>query len=875
MTLSAGTRLGPYEIISTLGAGGMGEVYRAVDTRLKREVAIKIVPAALAADPRRLERFQREAEILASLNHPNIAGIFGIEETSAGTALVMELIEGLDLHQQLQRGPIALPAALDIARQVADAIAAAHDRGIVHRDLKPANIKVRDDGRVKVLDFGLAKSSTTSIDERASTVMATQAGAILGTPAYMSPEQARGEATGPQTDIWSFGVVLYELLSGRSPFAAPSSAETIARVIGSEPDYGRLPAGLPGRIVLLLKRCLRKDPKQRLHHIADARLELDEQSSSTIADVPTGVGNHQRSSRTAWVTLLLIATAGVTWWLATSLRIPAPRAVMRAELVMPSGIPVSPYGVRHLAISRDGSRIAVGTGSSLTVRRLDDGSVITIAGGALNPFFSGDGRSIGFFDLEGLRTASLSGGAPVKIFATADRTGGGDWRDDGLIVFATTEGVFTIHADGSQLTPVVKADASKGQRALMWPRFLPGGRSVLLTVLSTGSIDAAQIAVLDLQTAQLSVVVQGCTVATYVDPGYLVYGSARQLKVVGFDVTRQQTTGEPTAIDDLQIANTADNGAAEFDLSSSGSLVYLPPASNTPGYRLWWVSRDGRETPLELPPGRYAYPRVSPDGTQVLLDIAGGANRDVWIWSIPRKSLSQLTSGPTEDLLPIWSPDGARVFFASDRSGNFNVYSRPADGATAERLEIDAPGLQFPLSFTPDGRLLVLEAYTNISIADQSGKKLTPLLNSPFIERLGEVSPDGKWIAYESDEAGKQIEIFVRPYPGVSTRREKISIAGGRFPKWNPKSPNELFYISPDGAMMAARVPTSPALAGGAVTKLFDAVPPPAGVSGRNYDVSPVDGRFLVPRPLPTEGRSDLHVSLVVNWIDSVRAARR
>jgi eukaryotic-like serine/threonine-protein kinase len=714
--LLTGRRIGVFEVQGLLGVGGMGEVYRARDTRLGREVALKILPRAFRDDPDRLARFEREARVLASLNHPHIGAIYGLEDADDVKALVMEIVEGEDLSQRIARGAIPIDEALRIARQIAEALEAAHEQGIIHRDLKPANIKVRRDGVVKVLDFGLAKALALAADDAPTvTAIPTEVGGVMGTPAYMSPEQARGEAAGREADIWSFGVVLYELLTGVSLFGRRTTADTLASVLGTQPDYSVLPSDTPANARHLVRRCLEKDPKRRLHHMGDVRIEVEEALSAQTTGVAPGPADTVATNGRLWRAagaIALAALAGVTgWFLVHRSDGTPPAAVVR--LSIPSLEPPGrlPYGARHLAISADGSRVAYASANRLWIRRMGQREAVAIEVTALNPFFSPNGQWVGFSDLgseTGLKKVPVLGGAPVPIVTTSERPGGGTWRADGTIVFATSAGLYQVSENGGEPRLLVKPDPRRKERSYAWPQFMPDGRSVLFTMLPEESIEGAQIAVLDVKTLEARMVLKGGSAARYAPTGHLVYASGQTLKAIAFNPDTQQTRGEPVSLPDVEIATTPDNGAAEFATSETGTLVYLAP--NVPGPQLRtlsWIDHHGKQEPLSLAPGRYSNPRVSPDGTLVALDIPG-ANRDIWIWNLQRLSLTRLTDGPTEDLVPVWSRDGRRVFFGSNRTGNFDVYSRAADGATKERVEFAGPGFQIPQSFTPDGTQLLV-----------------------------------------------------------------------------------------------------------------------------------------------------------------------
>jgi serine/threonine-protein kinase len=499
-------------------------------------------------------------------------------------------------------------------------------------------------------------------------------------------------------------------------------------------------------------------------------------------------------------------------------------------------------------------------------------TVVTRGGtGIVNPFFSPDGDWVGYYDYDGLRRVPSGGGASALIVASTERPAGATWGVDDTIVYATTAGLHRIRADGGEPRLLVRPELAGGERLYAWPRFLPDGRSVLFTIVPQGSIDGAQIAWLDLETLATKHILTGGVAARYVPTGHLVYVAGQALMAVAFDLGTRAVRGSPVAIAGINVATRPDNGAAEFAISSTGTLAFIPSTAPTQTFlsTLAWVDRDGNEVPLPLAPGNYVYPRVSPDGTRIAIDIRG-ENRDIWIWDIERASLARLTDGPTEDIVPLWSPDSQRVFFASDRAGNFDVYSQSADGAGEAHVEIADPKFQYPASFSPDGtQLVVNEEFVDLSILDLTEPSLRPLLQRDAVDFASDLSPDGKWIAYESDESGAQWEIYVRPFPDVSGPREKVSVDGGRYPRWGPPGSGELNYIALQGGMMAVPVELAPSLRVGRPTKLFDTAPPQLGRQNRDYDVAP-DGRFILVRPVATSSEL-LNVAVVLNWFEELR----
>jgi len=881
--MQAGSRIGQYEILAPLGKGGMGEVWKARDVKLPRQVAIKALPDELAQDPVRLAQMEREAGLLATLNHPNLATIHGLEEQDGSCYIVLELVEGQTLDQRLRLQPLLPDEALTLALQIARGLEAAHARGIVHRDLKPGNVMITPEGHVKLLDFGIAKSVVVEPDDGPTMPLApTREGAVVGTPAYMSPEQALGEPAGLQTDVWSFGALLYEMLTGRSPFRQDSTAETLANVLGSQPDYSALPGDTPLIARWLMRRCLVRNTRHRLQHMGDVRLAVEDALPSLASPEPekgpeVRLEGASFRSGAAWVAAGTLSALGVGilvgWQVARLRERRAAVGIVRASVPFPEPPVVQPFGTRDLAISEDGSTIAYASRRRLWVRRIGDEDPVAITTTlAWNPFFSPDGTWVGWFDVDALVRAPVRGGAPQTITATTDRPAGGTWREDGTIVYATSEGLFRVSADGGTPTLLIAPDRTLDEALYAWPQFLPDGRSVLFTVVGGGTEGAQRVEVLDVETLARKRLLNEASCARFVTEGHLVYARGATLNAIAFDPSAGRTEGDPFRLADVGIETASDNGAASFAVSGSGTLVYASEQGGPSLRTLQWVDRNGRREPLAVEPQGYIYPSISPDGRRVALDRISNGNRDIWILDLERMTQTQLSDSPAEDMLPTWSPDGQRVFFASNRTGTFDVYSQAADGASPARVEFAGPEFQVPSSVTPDGSsLLVYERYQDTSLLDLSQPgRLQPLLSSEFDERLATVSPDGHWLAYESDESGGQIEIMLRSFPNVTERREKVSVSGGRYPRWGRPGTDELYYVTPEGAMMAASVRLSPTLALGEVTKLFDGPEPAERLSGLVYDVSPLDGRFLVVErpPIGSEGPATVHLVLGLSaWL--------
>ena len=718
MALTPGTRLGPYEIAAQIGEGGMGEVYQATDTTLSRQVAIKVLPESLAADAERIARFEREAKTLASLNHPNIAQIYGFEKSSGVHALVMELVEGPTLADRTAQGAIPMEEALPIAKQITEALEAAHEQWIIHRDLKPANIKVRADGTVKVLDFGLAKameltgamSPEFSQSPTITTPAMTQAGMILGTAAYMSPEQAKGRAVDKRSDIWAFGAVLYEMLTGRRAFDAEDVSETLASVLMREPDWAALPATTPPTVTTVLRRCLQKDRQQRARDIGDVSLALEGafETTASVRSEPTGVQAAPRS-KLPWAAvmgLVVIATGVAVWGLRPS---PVGR-MARFEITLPASAPLEITNtLQDVAISPDGTRIVYTATASrhLFVRTLDQIEPVELVGvpGARNPFFSPDGTQVGFHLGGGnsLQRVSIQGGPPQTIVGdVGGNLLGASWGPDDSIVFATTSGagLMRVAAVGGEPTALTTVGESEGSVRHSWPEVLPDGRGVLFTAWS-GSDDTSQIVVLSLETGEQEVLISGGTSPRYASSGHLLYAAEGSVRAVPFDIDEMEVSGDSVPV--LENVTSKQTGAANFILAEDGWLVYVSGGVGTPR-ELVWVSRGDREEPVAAAPADYEEFTLSPDGTRVAVRIDDA----VWVYDLVRDTSTRLTfeSDAVGTLFPTWTPDGTRVAFGPPLSW------KRADGIGAvERLDDDV-AQRYPQAFSPDGTTLVFEDRT-------------------------------------------------------------------------------------------------------------------------------------------------------------------
>jgi serine/threonine-protein kinase len=868
-------RLGVFEIQGLLGAGGMGEVYRARDTRLGRDVAIKILPHAFRDDPARAARFEREARLLASLNHPNIGVVHGLEEADGLKALVMELVEGEDFAHRLVRGPLSIADALDVARQIADALEGAHGQGIVHRDLKPANIKQRPDGRVKVLDFGLAKALAAGAD--APTV--TDTGTVGGTPAYMSPEQARGEAVDSQSDIWSFGAVLYELLTGVSPFARKTTADTLASILSIEPDFARLPPGTPPSVRHMIRRCLEKDRRRRLKHIGDVRIGLDEELSPTLPDVSSRSGSLPSAARNSWdvrraaVVAAAAAVVGVligAMWLAPR---PAPSPVVRTMIAADA---FTSGTDRSFAFTPDGRRLAYITRDArqLFVRPLDalePEVVLTTAAYIKGVYPSPDGRWFGYIENNfTLRKIPATGGAPVTVTVLDGPSRGAAWGPDDTIVFGTgapETGLQRVSSAGGPVTVLTQPNGERGEADHIQPAWLPGGNRLLFTILpKSGGLDAAKIAVLDLATGTWRTVLEGGYAARYVDTGHLVYAAAGALWATRFNLSRLEAQRTPVEL--LRpLPNDTVGAGAEFEIAANGTMAYTRGATSFDQSVPVWVDRTGRETPLAVSPDSFRHPRISPDGRRLAITAHG----DIYIWEMTRpwSAAARMTFAPAMDWYSVWTPDARRIVFGSWSGGRFsNLYLLdPATGST-ERLT-DSPDMQLPTSITPDGSTVIFHSFTKSLQALRLDTREPPrtLVESPVEERNGELSPDGRWLAYEGESTSRpgQLDIYVRSFPDVARGLWQVTKDGGTFPAWS-RSGRELFYETLDGAMIALPVEASGSTwKAGSPRELFRGEHVVReGSLGRQYDVAR-DGRFLM---LKLEARPGApHFIIVQNWV--------
>jgi serine/threonine-protein kinase len=882
--LTVGTRLGPYEISGTLGAGGMGEVYRAHDTTLGRSVALKVISDTFAHDPERLARFEREAKTLAALNHPHIASIYAIEASGSITAIVMELIEGQDLCDRIRAaGGTGLPVdeALSIAKQIAHALEAAHRQGVIHRDLKPANIKVREDGTVKVLDFGLAKAidrapadTIAHRPDNSPTITSpamTARGVILGTAAYMSPEQVKGHPVDARSDVWAFGCVLYEMLTGRRAFPESNVTEVLANVLRGEVDWQVLPANVPPLVRVFLQRCLERDPRQRLHDIADVRLALEGAFDAAVQAAPAPPARAvRRPLALAALAVAVAALAGFGGWRMGRTNVTAPE-VTRMRLELPPGNDFYFNGRHLVAVSPNGSHVVYGAGLGLWMQALDQLDPTPVPGAELegrSPFFSPDGNWIGYYSGGELRRAPVGGGSAVSITGAVNPWGAW-WSEDGLIYYGQgPDGIWRVSATGG--TPERVLQVSAGEIAHR-PQLLPDGEWILFTLLpaGVGSWDRANIMAVSLRTNERVTIVEGGRDARYLTSGHLIYAVHGALLAAPFDLSTRRLTATATPIvRDVFDAGTI-TGAVHFDVSSNGALAYVPRIGTS--LRLVWVDRRGNE---ELIPGEarpYRHPRVSPDGTRIVVEVEEPSNTDVWVAEANRGSFSRLTLNQDIDSDPIWSPDSRQIVFTSVR-GSTGIFAQPADGSGGATRVVEGTGGVRPLTWTATGELGYEELQGSdirlLPLAGGGTPRKVQLFERPeyFNERLPAISPDGKWIAYQSTESG-EMEIYVRPFPDTAAGRWQISVGGGFAPLWSPDG-KEIFYRT-QRDLFAVTFRTTPTFQHSApqrVLSLNDYVL--AGTRGIRYDVAP-DGRLLLLKEAGRESRN--RVVVVQHWFEELR----
>ncbi len=903
MGLSAGTKLGPYEVLAPVGAGGMGEVYRARDTRLGREVAVKVLPENFLESEEGKARFEREARALAALNHPNIAVVYAFEEIpgSSGSPsrhlLAMELLEGQTLREALAKGPLVLRKALDIGLQVAEGLAAAHGKGVVHRDVKPENIFLTKDGHAKLLDFGLARHDVSrhdASDTRSPTLAAvSEKGVVLGTVAYMSPEQARGETVDFRSDQFSLGTVLYEMLTGERPFVRDSAAETMAAIIRDEQDpVTKVDPKLPPVLGWVVQQCLSKDPEERYSSTKDLAKELQNllthlSEAVSATDLAPGETPRLRRRVPFWA-----LAAAVVFAVALGLfvgnrfvRTGSPRASsLSLTLSFPVDAAPDTSEVNPLALTPDGKTLVYSGSNSgksmLFVRRLDLDEIKPIPGteGACLPFISPDGLEVGFFANRKLKKAALGGGPPI-VLCDAPVSRGGSWGRDGTIVFAPSaiSGLWRIPASGGELRQLTTPDAANGERHY-FPQFLPDGEHILFDLKDRNLTSRA--AVVSLRTGETRIVAQDTANPRFLPTGHLVFSRPGTLFAVPFNLQRLETSGAPLPILDDLVTSWAGIAQAYYAFSQEGTLVYVPDQQLR--RTLVWVDRKGAAERLPFPPAGYYEVALSTDGERLAATTADkGEKEALLIGDLARGTLSRSTADGAFHGLA-WAPDGKRVAFsfAPGGRGLLHVYWQDADGSTppVRMTGESAEQSDHPASFSPDGNVLLVKVW---NYADTSptrtgwdlfvlplggGRTPRPFLQTKFNEVNAQFSPDGRWVAYESDESGR-LEVFVRPFPGPGGKWQ-ISTEGGSGPRWL-RNGRELCYRNED-KMMVVDVETKPTFRPGRPRTLFEGHYLQLFEGCHDYDVAPDGQRFLMIKPDPAES-GPAHVKVVLNWFEEVK----
>ncbi len=875
MSLTPGTRLGVYEVTGTIGEGGMGQVFRAHDTRLNRDVALKVLPEIFANDPDRLARFTREAQTLASLNHPRIAHLYGLEESGGVRALVMELVEGEDLSRRIARGVIPVNEALSIAHQIAEALEAAHEQGIVHRDLKPANIMLKasaadTDWTVKVLDFGLAKamepaagsSPSLSMSPTITTPNVTRAGMILGTAAYMSPEQAKGRAADARSDIWAFGCVLYEMLAHRPPFAGDTVVEILGAIVTSEPNWSALPATTPPAVVSLLKRCLQRDRNKRMRDIADARFQIEEIPSGPAGLVASAVPPGKGQERLVWIAVTLALAGALALSIVSPRGTPADLPEMRLEIAPPgadlSGFAMSPHG-RALVF-----QATVDGKTQLWLRPMDSETATPLAGtenvavenGSV-PFWSPDSRSVGFFAGGQLKRIDIAGGLVQALAEAPMNTRGGTWNAEGTIVFtrSATEPLYRVPASGGKAVAATEVKAPHlGHR---YPRFLPDGRHFLY--FAYGPPESQGVYVGSLDSKETTRLVDAESAPIFAPPDYVLFARQGAVLAQRVNLDTLQTLGDPVPVARQVATPSGTVASVALSAAAAGTLAYRA----NPGERqLRWVDRSGRSIGVLGAPDS-AQPtglRLAPDGRMVALTRMVNGNNDVWLIETARGVRQRFTSDAAREFQPIWSPDGSRLVFGSTRKGVVNLYERPLSGAGPETLLLESSESKNASDWSSDGRWVVFDSQSPTTARDvwalpmDRDKKPIALAQAAADEADARFSPDGRWVAYDSNESGRR-EIYVQPFPGPGSRSQ-ISTGGGALVQWH-RDGKGLFYVDLGNRLMTVPVATnSPRVEPGTPSVLFSVT------QGAFYEASRDGQRFL----LNEITKAPSPITIILNW---------
>ncbi len=899
-TISPHTTIAQYSIVSKIGEGGMGEVYRARDPKLGRDVAIKVLPAAFSENGERLRRFEQEAQAAGALNHPNILVIHHIGIHDDAPYIVSELLEGETLRERMAGAALPQRKALDYALQIARGLAAAHEKGIIHRDIKPDNIFITNDGRVKILDFGLAKltaeiTASESQTEVPTRRVNTDPGTVMGTVGYMSPEQLRGQNADARSDIFSFGAVFYEMLSGKRAFQRNSMAETMSAILREDaPDLSAANNTISAALERVVQHCLEKNPEQRFHSASDLAFAIEALAPASIASGPTQTGTvsglaehpHRKTVNHArfWMITTAILTLTVLGFLAfTVYRRPSnePSPVVRFDVTPLNKTGLSVIRYSALALSPDGSTLAFMASSDgvnrIYVRRRDDTEMKVLAGteGVLEATFSADGQWIAFIADFTLKKVPLSG--PVVSLTKVGDTRGLSWLSDDSLFYTpdATGGVFQISSNGGEPRAITKVDEAKKERTHRWPQALPGGKALLFTVGSVDKpddYDSSTIEAVVLATGERKLIIQGASVARYVPTGHLIFARDGVLYAIGFDVDRLTVNGKPIPLL-VGVAGDKTTGAVHFSISNDGTLAYLPGSSTSGGRSLTWVDKKGSQTTVNIPPAQFNDVRISPDASRVALVQGSSMSGDVWVYDFARETFTRLTFDTT-NATPVWSADSKYIYYVSVNSGadETTILRRPADGSQEAEKVVTITHQAYLKAILPDGETALLDAQRQtananiVTVVLKLDAKPTKLINTEFNEFGASASPDGRWLAYQSNESGRP-EIYVRELVG-SGGRWPISTGGGEEPRWSPDG-KELYYRV-NGQLMAVQVETRSSFHAGTPNSLFNEVYDLRSNTGETYDIDPRGGRFLMIRP-PKEDSSSAQIRIVLNWFGELR----
>ena len=887
MALAPGIHLGPYEILEPLGTGGMGEVYRARDTRLDRTVAIKILPASISADPVAKQRFEREAKTISGLNHPNICVLHDVGSQDGVDYLVMECVEGETLAKRLEKGPLALEQVLKIGKELAEALDKAHRCGVVHRDLKPGNVMLTATG-AKLLDFGLAKPTAPMVTLATLTMAApqqspvTQEGTIVGTFQYMSPEQVEGKEVDGRSDTFSLGAVLYEMLTGKKAFEGKTQLSVASAILEKEPaPISSVKPMMPPALDHAIRRCLAKDPEERWQTARDLALELKwlGDSGSQVALMPNapvrGIrARWQRALLWSIAAFLLAALTGFAMW---NLKPVPPRPVSRLVITLPPGQQLANLNQPAIALSPDGSHLAYvaiqGGMQQLYLRAMDSPEATPILGsqGGFYPFFSPDGQWVGFIADQKLKKVSVNGGA-TQTLADATLANGVSWGSQGTIAFSVATSTFLqqVSEAGGEPQPLTRLEP--GEVSHRWPEFLPGGKAVMFAAsTSSFSWSNSRIAVQSIRTGGRQNLLQGGTQPHYASSGHLIYAQGSTLMAMPFDAQSLAVTGAGTPVVE-NVLHAPATGAAQYSVSTTGSLVYIPGGVQANQRRLVWVYRNGAEQPVAAPARGYLFPRISPDGRRVAIGITEH-DTQIWLYDLSRETLTRFTFEGSVGLNAVWTPDGNRIAFQSTKEGIPTIYWQKADGSGGLERLTGGQSATVPMSWSPDGQLLAFidvnpSTQRDIWVLPMGDRKAQPFLRTRFDESVPRFSPDGHWLAYVSNESGRY-EIYVQPYPGPGGKW-LISTEGGTEPNWNPNG-RELFYRNGD-KMMAVDIATRPSFAAGKARVLFAGPYELSPATSPDYDVSPDGQRFLMLKPAEAgEAAAPTQINVVLNWFEELK----